>query len=42
MRQVHLSSFTQYLDVLDRIESLQPCRNEQRLKAELKRIKRNC
>ena len=39
MRQVHLSSFTQYLDVLDRTESLQPCRNEQRLKAELKRMK---
>jgi hypothetical protein len=36
---MHLSTFAQYLDVLDRIETLLPCRNEQRLKAELKRMK---
>ena len=32
-------NFAQYLDVLDRIETLLPCCNEQRLKAELKRMK---
>ena len=36
---MHLSTFAQYLPVLDRIETLLHCRNEQRLKAELKRMK---
>ena len=36
---MHPSTFAQYLDVLDRIETLMPCRNEQRLKGELKRLK---